>query len=256
MTADAPATSELAGKRALVTGAGKRLGRAIAVALGARGMHVAVHHHESADGALETCEAIARAGGRALPLSADLYDRSAARGLIDAAIRALGGLDLLVGNAGNFDRVRFEDLDDPIYDRALDLNLTANYVLAQRASSELRKSRGSIVFVTCSSTRIPFRNYLPYVVSKGALNQLMRVLSLELAPDVRVNAVAPGTVLPPVGMSESALSSIRERIPLDRFGNAEDIAQAVVYLAEAPFVTGVELAVDGGRSVAGFERFS
>jgi pteridine reductase len=253
---EAPGARDLAGKRALVTGAGKRVGQAIAVALGARGMHVAVHHHESAAGAAETCEKIGRAGGRAVPLSADLYDRSAARGLIDAALRALGGLDLLVGNSGNFDRVRFEELDDETYDRALDLNLTANYLLATRASPELRRNHGAIVFVTCSSTRIPFRNYLPYVVSKGALCQLMRVLSLELAPEVRVNAVAPGTVLPPAGMTEAALGSIRERIPLDRFGTAQDIAEAVVYLAGAPFVTGVELAVDGGRSVAGFERFT
>ena len=109
--------------------------------------------------------------------------------------------------------------------------------------------------VTCSSTQTPMRNYLPYVVSKGATRQLMRTLALELAPEVRVNAVAPGTVLPPEDMTSEAVASLASRIPLGRIGRAEDVAEAVLFLVTAGFVTGQELFVDGGRSLAGVERF-
>jgi pteridine reductase len=246
----AAAQGALAGKRALVTGGGKRLGRAIALALGASGARIAVHHHEGRSGADETCELIRRAGGDAFAISADLMDRSETRSLVDRAVDALGGLDVLVGNAGNFERVPVEALDDGVYDRALRLNLDANYVLATHARPALRSAQGNVVFVTCTSATTPFRNYLPYVVSKGALRQLMRALALELAPEIRVNAVAPGTVLPPDDLGAPELERLRSRIPLARFGAADDVASAVVYLASAPFVTGVELIVDGGRSVA------
>ncbi|HMJ15724.1 MAG TPA: SDR family oxidoreductase [Polyangiaceae bacterium] len=250
MTSAPESARPLAGKAALVTGGGKRLGRAIALALGASGVRVAVHHHASSSGAEETCTLIRQAGGEAFALAADLLDRDQTRSLVDGASERLGGLDLLVGNAGNFERIAVEALNDATYDRALRLNLDANYVLATRARAALKAAHGSIVFITCTSATTPFRNYLPYVVSKGALRQLMRVLSLEFAPEVRVNAIAPGTVLPPEDLTPSQLERLRERIPLSRFGSAEDIANAVLYLASAPFVSGVELVVDGGRSVA------
>lgn len=250
MTPPSDQPRPLEGQRALVTGAGKRLGRAIALALGARGARVAVHHHASQRGAEETCALIRSAGGDAFALSADLMDRDETRGLVDRALDTLGGLDVLVGNAGNFERVAIDALEDGIYDRALGLNLDANYVLATRARPALRSAGGNIVFITCTSSTTPFRNYLPYVVSKGALRQLMRTLALELAPEIRVNAVAPGTVLPPEELGDAERERLRSRIPLARFGNAQDVASAVVYLATAPFVTGVELIVDGGRAVA------
>ncbi len=247
---------DLAGKRALVTGAGRRLGRAIAVALGGAGMHVGVHYHRSDAGALETAEAIRAAGGRADTLQADLGDRVAARRLVDACVARLGGLDLLVPSAASFERVRWDDVDDAAWDRTLELNLAAPFALAHQATPALRASRGSIVFITCSGATTPFKNHVPYVVSKGALRQLMRVLCLELAPDVRVNAVAPGTVLPPPDMDAQVVARIAGRTPLGRVGDASDIADAVLYLARAPFVTGHELVVDGGRNVAAVDAFA
>lgn len=240
---------DLGGKRALVTGAARRVGAAIARALGAAKMKVAVHHHGSDPG--ETCAAIVAAGGEATPLSADLYDRAQTRALVDAAVSALGGLDLLVVSAANFDRVPFDMVDDSAWDRALALNVTAPFVLAHQAREALRASRGSIVVVTCTSATTPYRNHLPYVVSKGAAQKLVRVLALELAPDVRVNAVAPGTVLPPEDTDAATLAALAARTPLERIGTAADVADAVLYLARAPFVTGQELLVDGGRTVAG-----
>jgi pteridine reductase len=212
-------------------------------------MRVAVHYHGSRQGAEETAEAVAQAGGEAALFQADLYDRDAARRLIDEAVDHFGTLDLLVPSAANFDRVAFEDTDDAFWDRALRLNLEAPATLAHRAREPLRAARGSVVLITCTSATRPFRDHLPYVVSKGAASQLMRTLALELAPHVRVNAVAPGTVLPPPGMAEGTLERIRERIPLARLGDPEDVAEAVVFLARAPFVTGQELAVDGGHTV-------
>ncbi len=246
---------ELAGKRALVTGAGQRVGRAIALALGAAGMRVAVHYRSSREGAERTCEEIRRAGGEASSIQADSSDRAQARRLVDQAVEQLGGLDLLVPSAASFERVPYAELGDAAWDRSLELDLSAPFALAHQASPALRAARGAIVFITCSSTTTPFRNYLPYVVAKGALKQLMRTLALELAPDVRVNAVAPGTVLPPDNMSPEAVKRLADKTPLARIGSAEDIADAVVYLARADFVTGQELVVDGGRSVAGFERY-
>lgn len=245
----------LRGKRALVTGAGQRVGQAIAVALGAEGMHVGVHFRESRAGAEQTAERIHGAGGKAALLSADLSSREQARTLVDRALAELGGLDLVVASAASFERVALEDVDDAAWDRSLELNLASPFALVHRAVPALRASRGSIVFVTCSSATVPMRGYLPYVVSKGALKHLMKTLALELAPDVRVNAVAPGTVLPPPSYDPAAIARLARAIPLARVGTAEDIARAVVYLASAPFVTGHELAVDGGRSVARSEHF-
>lgn len=242
---------DLRGRAALVTGAGRRVGAAIARALGAQGMRVGVHFHESPDGAEATCVAIREAGGEAVALRADLRDRQGARGLVDEAIAQLGGLSLLVPSAASFERVELDAVDDAAWDRTMRLNLEAPFALAHRARAALAREGGSIVFITCTSATAPYRHYLPYVVSKGALRQLMRVLSLELAPEVRVNAVAPGTVLPPEDMDEATLERLRARIPLGRFGDPGDVAHAVVDLARSPYVTGQERVVDGGVTVGG-----
>jgi len=213
-------------------------------------MRVAVHFGQSEAGAQQTCEAIRAAGGDALALGADLRDRAATRALVDAAVAQLGGLDLVVASAAGFARVELDVIDDRAWDEMIELDLTSPFVLAQRAAGALRRSRGSVVFVTCASALAPFRHHLPYVVAKGALSQLTRALALELAPEVRVNAVAPGTVLPAEELAAPERARLAGLLPLERLGDAEDVARAVVFLAESPFVTGVEIAVDGGRAVA------
>jgi pteridine reductase len=245
----------LRGKRALVTGAGQRVGQAIAVALGAQGMHVAVHYRESRAGADETAAKIREAGGTATLLAADLTSRDQARDLVERSVAELGGLDLLVPSAANFERLPLADVDDDAWDRSLDLNLASPFALVQRAVPALRESQGSVVFISCSSASVPMRDYLPYVVSKGALKHLMKTLALELSPEIRVNAVAPGTVMPPASYDAAAVQRLSRAIPLGRVGSPQDIARAVVFLASSPFVTGHELAVDGGRSVARSEHF-
>jgi len=253
MTDGAPIS--LRGKRALVTGAGQRVGQAIALLLGAEGMDVAVHYRESKSGAERTAEQIRSSGGRAVTLAADLTSRDAARALVDDAVAKLGGLDLLVPSAANFEHVAVDDVDDDAWDRSLDLNLASPFALVRRALPALRQSQGSIVFISCSSATVPMRGFLPYVVSKGAVKHLMKTLALELAPEIRVNAVAPGTVMPPPSYDAAAVQRLSRAIPLGKVGSPQDIARAVVFLASSPFITGHELAVDGGRSVARSEHF-
>jgi pteridine reductase len=238
----------LQGKRALVTGAGRRVGAAIAVALGAEGMRVAVHHHASGGGAQRTCDAVTSAGGQAFSLQADLSDRAAARAMVDRAVAELGGLDLLVCSAASFEPGELEHTSDDSWDRTFALNLDAPFALAQQAAPSLRAARGCIVIVTCVSRLAPYRGYVAYETSKAALYHLMRLLALELAPDVRVNAVAPGSVLLPEDWSEQQRAVIEQRIPLG-LGRAEDVASAVVHLARSEWITGTELVVDGGRSL-------
>lgn len=242
-------------RRALVTGAATRVGRSIALHLASAGWDVAVHCHESRQPADEVASQIRALGRQCRVFAADLSQDDAAAELVDATLDAFGGLELLVASAANFERVELDAVDAGHFQRALALNLVAPFFLVQRARAALARARGSVVLVTCSSATTPFRNHLPYVVSKGALSHLTRVLALELAPDVRVNSVAPGTVLPPLDMSQSAVARLAASVPLARAGTADDVAAAVLYLATAQYITGEELRVDGGRTVARVERF-
>ena len=245
----------MSAKRALVTGSGVRVGRGIALALAGAGYDLALHYRQSRRGAEEVAGLARKLGVRAELVQADLRQREACVGLVNTAIEALGGLDLLVANAAEFVRTPLEDLDEAAWKSALELNLSAGLWLAQSATEALRQSQGNIVFVTCSSATVPFRNYLPYVVAKGGLRHLMKTLALELAPEIRVNAVAPGTVMPPPDMAPAAVERLVKTVPLGRVGSGEDIARAVVYLAGASYVTGEEIRVDGGRALARVERF-
>ena len=240
---------ELSGGRALVTGGGRRLGAAIAVALGEAGMDVVVSYQASAAGAEATCRSIRAHGRRAFAERADLADRSAGRALVDTAQRHLGGLDLLVLSAASYEPGSLQDTDDAAFDRTLALNLAAPFALAQRAAPLLRASRGSMVILTCGTRHAPHAGHLAYQASKAGLHQLMRTLAIELAPEVRVNAVAPGSVMPPDDWEKARLAQLVSRIPLGRTGQARDVADAVLYLARHEWSTGTELVVDGGRSL-------
>lgn len=233
--------------KALVTGAGQRLGRHIAETLGERGADVFLHYHQSEQGVREAQQVVERNGGRAFVGQADLSTPSGARTLVQMAHAAMGGLDLVVASAASFERLPFSETDDEAFARSLDLNLRSPYALVHEAAPWLKQSRGSAIFITCTSSLRPFKGYLAYSVSKGALRQLMLALSQELAPEVRVNAIAPGTVLPPLDTSDEQRARYARAALLDRIGTPEDITRAVLYLVDSPFVTGQELRVDGGR---------
>jgi pteridine reductase len=237
---------DLTKKTALVTGAGTRVGAAIARALGSAGMFVGVHYFENADGARRTADAVRAAGGDASIERADLRDPEACAALVAQLERARGGLDVLVASAANYQRVAFDAIAPLHLREAFALNVEAALWLARAAAPALRSRKGSIAIVTDAALARPPRDYLPYLLSKGAASTLVRALAVELAPDVRVNGVAPGTVLPPEGMDDDQLAPLARATALGRIGRPEDVADAVVHLSRATFVTGQELVVDGG----------
>jgi pteridine reductase len=238
----------LAGQRALVTGAGVRVGRAIADHLVDLGVAVAFHCHGSREGA-EAGAARARAqGGRAAVVQADLAEWSAARALPGRAAEALGGLDLVVSSAAIFERLPFERIDRDGLRRMLALDFEAPFAVAQGAASVLTRPGGCLIHVLDVGALQPWRGYAHYCSAKAALAMLTRVLALELAPDLRVNGVAPGTVLWPESYGEAERTTELKRIPLGRVGTPADVADAVAFLCQAEYVTGEIVRVDGGRA--------
>jgi len=243
---------DLHGKVALVTGAARRIGAAIARRLHASGASVIVHYRgaEAEAASLET-ELNALRAGSALRLKGDLLAPIAPKALVGAALERWGRIDLLVNNASAFYPTPMGEIEAGHWEDLVGSNLRAPLFLSQAAAPHLAQAQGSIVNIADLHARRPLKGYLVYSVAKSGLAALTCALALELAPSVRVNAVAPGAIAwPEDGQFES---KERERIvastPLRRMGTPEDVARAVHFLATAPFVTGHVLAVDGGRSV-------
>jgi len=239
---------------ALVTGASRRIGRAIALACARNGHSVAVHHGRDADGAARTVTDIVALGRRAVAVGADLSDPEACVALVRAAERELGPLDLLVNNAAVF--LRASETAGPAddLDRHMAVNARAVAVLCAEAGSGMRaRGAGAIVNVTDVAGLTPWSAYPGYSASKAAAIALTRAFARSLAPQVRVNAVAPGPILPPAtpGGEDRAQGEAAVRATLlGRYGSPEDVAEAVCFLAAAPYVTGLVLCVDGGRTLA------
>jgi pteridine reductase len=241
---------ELRGRVALVTGAGRRLGRALAKALADRGMAVALHHHASREGAAALREEIRAAGGRAECFAADLADAHAARDLPDRAASAFGRLDVLVNSAAIMERLRFEETTPEQWDRILGLNLRAAFFCTQGAAAALREARGKVVNLADLAGLEPWPAFAAHSVSKAGVVMLTKVLALSLAPEVTVNAVAPGAVLVPEAYDRAAREGLARSTPLERLGSPGDAVGAVLYLLEGgDYVTGTTLVVDGGRHI-------
>jgi len=241
---------DLAGRAALVTGAGIRVGRAIALALAGAGADVAVHYRGSAAAAEEVAAATRAMGRRATPLGADLVHPDECRRLVRSAVSALCGLDVLVHSAATFHRAPLADTDENLWDDALNVNARAGLLLAREAAALLRERRGRIVLVSDALATSPVRGYVAHAVSKSAVEGLVRALAIEFAPEVSVNGVAPGTVLVPEGTPADVAARWASEIPLRHIGGPEDVAEAVLFLSAGPaFVTGQIVHVDGGASL-------
>ncbi|PYP78436.1 MAG: short-chain dehydrogenase [Gemmatimonadetes bacterium] len=239
----------LTGRVALVTGAGRRVGRAIALALGARGMQVVVHFNGSSDGADETARMITDAGGRARVEQADLTRLESAHALVDRAVQWRGTLAALVNSAAIMLRTPVGETTESDWDTMFAINVRAPYFLSQRAAQALADSGGAIVNIADLAAFESWPAYVPHGMTKAAVVQMTRAMARALAPKVRVNAVAPGVVLLPEGWSAEGAEHLRSTTPLQRLGSPEDVAQAVVFLLEAQYVTGEVIRVDGGRHI-------
>ncbi len=243
---------DVKGKVALVTGAGVRVGREIALTLARRGMDLAVHYNASAGPAEETVEEARRAGVRAEAFQADLGDVGRIRDLVAAIEAAFGRLDVLVNSAAIFPRTPWDEIDEATWDQTLAVNLKAPFFTAWHAARLMRAGGGGkIINIADWAGLRPYRHYMPYVVSKGGIITMTKALAKELAPDIAVNAIAPGPVMLPVDFDAEAAKRIAKATLLDRLGSPGDIAASVVYLVEmTDFVTGHILVVDGGRLIA------
>ena len=239
---------ELRGRVALVTGAGRRLGRAMAAGLADRGMTLAIHHHASATGAQELRQEILARGGRAACFQADLTDAVAARALPARVVKEFGRLDVLVNSAAVMHRLSFEATTPEQWDAVLDLNLRAAFFCTQGAASALKTARGKVVNLADLAGLEPWPGFAAHSVSKAGVVMLTKVLARSLAPDVTVNAIAPGAVLVPEEYDAEERDRLARATPLRRLGSPSDVVSALLYLLEGgDFVTGEVLVVDGGR---------
>ncbi|MDH3255152.1 MAG: SDR family oxidoreductase [Acidobacteriota bacterium] len=250
---------EIRGAWALVTGGARRLGAGIARGLAAAGANVAVHHGHSREQAKRTVAEIQALGVEAFSAQADLADPDALASLFDTVATHCGRLDLLVNSAASFQRMPLGEITVDDWDAVVALNLRAPWLCLRHAvelmmakSGEQREC-GVVVNIADLTGVQAWAGYSHHGVSKAGLIHLTKIAARELAPKVRVNCVVPGAILPPPGMSieDREWAAKRDRIPLQRTGEASDVAGAVVFLARSHFITGSVLAVDGGEHLIG-----
>jgi NAD(P)-dependent dehydrogenase (short-subunit alcohol dehydrogenase family) len=241
----------LAGQVALVTGAGKRIGREIALALGRAGASVVVNYRSSKSEAEATAKEIEASGVRSTVLRADVSRPAQVRRMFRTVERRFGRLDILVNNAGIFFPARWDQLTAAQWDRILGVNLKGPFFCAQAAARiMLRHGRGRIVNISSLGALQAWPDYAHYCSSKAGLIMLTRCLARALAPDIQVNSVAPGTIMFPNERRSRVMKRVIEATPLKKAGSAGDIASMVLYLAcHGDFITGQTFVVDGGKSI-------
>ncbi len=240
--------TKLSGKVALVTGAGKRLGRAVALRLAGEGADVAVHYRGSEADAAEVAGEIEKLGRRAVALRAELTSVEEIRALVQRVAHEFGRIDVLVNSAANFLPSSVISMTEQIWDASLDTNVKAPFFLAQAAAPWLRRSNGVIVNFSDTGGILGWPGFIAHSVSKAGVVNLTKTLAKALAPEVRVNAIAPGTITMPGDPPEWQQDFVK-LAPLKKTGTPEDIAEAVSYLVNAKFMTGHVLVLDGGRTL-------
>lgn len=240
---------DLTGRTALVTGAGHRVGRAIALALGGQRMQVGVHYNASRGGADETVRLVERSGGHAVAFGADLTKPDAIAPLVEAVADHFGSLDVLVNSAAVMVRTPFGEITAAQWDAIMALNTRAPFLLTQAAAPHLRRARGVVVNIADLAAFETWPAYVPHGLSKAGVVYETRALARLLAPEVRVGAVAPGTVLLPDSWGPADAERMRATTPLERNGTPDDVVSAVMYILGADYFTGDTIIVDGGRHI-------
>lgn len=240
----------LSGRTLLLTGAAKRLGRAIALAAAENGADVAITYHRSAREARLVVEEIAQQGVESLAVRCDVTDEQSVREMVKEVARELGGIDVLVNNAANYESVEFEKITVSQWDAMFASNARGPFLVSREALPYLRKRRGRIVHMGSLGGLRPWATHAHYCSSKAAIHMLTKVMAKALAPEIAVNAVAPGMIDLEDQPAKSAIAFLKQmskQTPMKRNGSAADIAAAVMFFAAAPqFITGQVLAVDGG----------
>ncbi len=249
MTADSEKHAKsLTGKVALVTGSAKRLGRAVALRLAEEGADLVIHHGASNAEAQETVAEIEKLGRKSMAFAADLRKVDEIRGLFLKIGKEFGRLDILMNSAANFLPASIVSTTEDVWDASLDTNLKAGFFCAQAAAPFLRRTKGTIVNFADGGGLMGWPGYIPHSISKAGVVMLTKVLAKALAPDVRVNAIAPGTITMPGDPPEWEADFVKLAL-LRRTGTPDDIADAVSYLVHAEFMTGHTLILDGGRAI-------
>ena len=234
-------------KVALVTGGAHRLGRDIALALANRGCHLLIHYHQAETEASRTVEEARAAGVQAFLASADLRSPQSIAALFAEVDKHFGRLDILVNSAAELEPQDLLSLSAEDWDRVMDLNLRGSFLCLQQAAARMRSRRGgAIVNISDIAGHRPWPRYPVHSISKAGVEMLTKVASLALAPDIRVNAVAPGPVVKPVAMSDDRWADLAAALPLRRAGSGADVAEAVLFCLENDFVNGETLLLDGG----------
>ena len=244
---------EIRDRIALVTGGARRVGKAIALALAHEGAHVAITYHASADEANQTADEINACGVQSLALRCDQSDPAQVAAVFDALKDKWGRLDILVNSAAIMQQKPFLDITPQDWDATLGINLTGPFLFSQHAGrmmlAQSARGGGVIINIADEAGLTPWPRYVHHSISKAGVIMLTRAAALALAPNVRVNAIAPGPVLKPGGWTDERWETLRPSTPLDRLGSPQDVVEAVLYLIRAGFVTGHVLVVDGGRTV-------
>jgi NAD(P)-dependent dehydrogenase (short-subunit alcohol dehydrogenase family) len=235
----------LAGKAVLVTGAAKRIGRAMALAFAEQGAHVAITYGASASEAEETVQALADFGVEAMAVRCDLRDAEDIRQTMAAVTEEFGRLDILVNNAGMFESAALEEITPEQWDRMFETNTRGPFLMAQAALPHLRAATGRIINIGSLGGTHPWATHAHYCTSKAALHMLSQTMAKAWAPEISVNCIAPGMIVQ--GEVGAGYEEFARKTPMKRNGRAEDVAAAAVFFATGPhFITGQLLAVDGG----------
>lgn len=232
---------------ALVTGGAVRVGRALALGFAEAGYDLMVTYRSSEGPSEEVAALVRDLGRRCERVAADLTRADAAEAVIRACEERYGRLDVLINSAASFEADTLAEVDAEAWDRVMALNARAPHLLVRAAADLLREDRGCVINIVDLSAMQAWTGYPAHSVSKAALLHLTRIQARAMAPEIRVNAIAPGAVLPPEGSDEAELERLRGMTPLGRIGSAQDVVQAALYLATAGFVTGEVVRVDGGR---------
>lgn len=237
--------SPLAGMRVLVTGAAKRIGQTVALTLARAGADVAITYRKSAEEANATVSKLRRIGSNSVAIRCDVRQESSINIAIDEVVNALGGLDLLVNNAGLFQTASLENIASTEWDAMFEVNTRGPFFVAKAAHKHLKATRGRIVNIGSLGGIHPWATHAHYCTSKAALHMLSQTMAKAWAPEISVNCVAPGMIV--MGELNVAYEEFAMKTPMRRNGNAEDVAAAVLFFATGPhFITGQILAVDGG----------